>query len=55
MIKVQTSYASPTQITEIDVKQFLQNILESKNKRNYAIAVLLAYTGLRISEALSLK
>ncbi|WP_010648715.1 tyrosine-type recombinase/integrase [Oceanobacillus massiliensis] len=55
MLKVQTAYASPTKVSEIEVKQFLQNILESKNKRNYAIAVLLAYTGLRISEALSIK
>lgn len=54
-IKVQTFYASPTKITEMDVKHFLQNILESKNKRNYAIVVLLAYTGLRISEALFIK
>ncbi|MFB9759307.1 tyrosine-type recombinase/integrase [Ectobacillus funiculus] len=55
MMKIQTSYASPTKITDLDVKKFLQNVLESKNKRNYAIVVLLAYTGLRISEALSIK
>ncbi|WP_175552409.1 tyrosine-type recombinase/integrase [Seinonella peptonophila] len=29
-------------------------MLESKNKRDYALVNLLAYTGLRISEALSL-
>lgn len=55
MIKVQTAYASPTQIVELDVKIFLQSVLESNNKRNYAIANLLAYTGVRISEALSIK
>ncbi|MDQ0859824.1 tyrosine-type recombinase/integrase [Bacillus sp. V2I10] len=55
MLKVQKAYASPTKVTEIEVKQFLQTILESKNKRNYAIVVLLAYSGLRISEALSIK
>jgi len=55
MIKVQTAYASPTKVTELEVKQFLQKVLESKNKRNYAIFTLLAYTGLRISEALSIK
>ncbi|UOQ93331.1 tyrosine-type recombinase/integrase [Halobacillus shinanisalinarum] len=55
MLKVQTSYASPTKVTETEVKQFLQNVLESSNKRNYAIVVLIAYTGLRISEALAVK
>jgi integrase/recombinase XerD len=55
MLKIQKAYASPTKVAEIEVKQFLQNILESNNKRNYAIVVLLAYTGLRISEALSIK
>lgn len=55
MLKVQTAYASPTKVTELEVKQFLQKVLESKNKRNYAIFTLLAYTGLRISEALSIK
>ncbi|HHB1989217.1 TPA: TnP I resolvase, partial [Bacillus cereus] len=55
MIKVQTVYASPTQIVELDVKKFLQSVLEDNNKRNYAIATLLAYTGVRISEALSIK
>ncbi|MUG87144.1 tyrosine-type recombinase/integrase [Paenibacillus timonensis] len=54
MIKVQTEYASPTQVTELEVKQFMQKFLESKNKRNYAIVTLLAYTGMRISEALSI-
>ncbi|GAB6524185.1 hypothetical protein bcgnr5386_53160 [Bacillus cereus] len=55
MIKVQTAYASPTQIVELDVKKFLQSVLEDNNKRNYAIVTLLAYTGVRISEALSIK
>ncbi|MCY9732166.1 tyrosine-type recombinase/integrase [Paenibacillus alvei] len=54
MIKVQTEYTSPTQVTELEVKQFMQKVLESKNKRNYAIVTLLAYTGMRISEALSI-
>ena len=54
MIKVQTEYASPTQVTELEVKQFMQKVLGSKNKRNYAIVTLLAYTGMRISEALSI-
>lgn len=55
MIKIQAEYASPTKVTELEVKQFLQKVLESKNKRDYAIVTLLAYTGLRISEALGIK
>lgn len=55
MIKVQTEYASLTKITEIDVKQFMQRVLESKNKRNYAIVMICAYAGMRISEALSIR
>ena len=38
----------------LEIKQFMQKVLESKNKRNYAIVVFLAYTGARISEALSI-
>ncbi|MFM9329035.1 tyrosine-type recombinase/integrase [Paenibacillus mesotrionivorans] len=55
MIKVQTAYASPTQVSEIEVKQFMQKVLGSKDSRNYAIVTLLAYTGMRISEALSIR
>lgn len=55
MLKVQTVYASPTNVTELEVKQFMQRMLESKDKRNYAIVALLAYTGMRISEALSIR
>ena len=54
MLKVQTEYASPTKVSELEVKQFMQKVLESKNRRNYAIVVFLAYTGVRISEALSI-
>lgn len=55
MLKIQQEYASPTKVTELEVKQFLQNVLESRNPRNFAIVTLLAYTGLRISEALAIK
>ncbi len=54
-IKVQLEYASPTKVTESEVKQFLQTVLESNNARNYALMVLLAYTGVRISEALTVR
>jgi integrase/recombinase XerD len=55
--KVQHGYASLAIHSESDVQQFIQTVLESKNKRDYALVNLLAYTGLfrkRISEALSL-
>ena len=55
MVSVQLDYASPTKVTESDIKGFIQGILETKNKRDYAIVVLLAYAGLRISEALAVK
>lgn len=55
MIKVQTEYASPTKVTETEARQFMQRVLESKDKRNYAIVILLAYTGLRISESLAIQ
>lgn len=53
--KIQQEYASPTDITELEVKQFLQSLLESGDARNYALSVLLAYSGLRISEAVNIK
>jgi integrase/recombinase XerD len=53
--KVQFDYVSPTKVTEDEVKTFLETFLESKNTRNYAITILLAYTGVRISEALSIR
>ncbi|SDH03496.1 tyrosine-type recombinase/integrase [Desulfosporosinus hippei] len=54
MLKVQQEYASPATITEKDVNQLRQAILEQGSKRDYALINLLAYTGLRISEALSI-
>lgn len=54
-IKVQLEYASPSIIGKNDVEGFRQKILENENIRDYAIVTLLAYSGLRISEALKLK
>lgn len=53
-IKVQSSYANPTEITKRDVENMRQRILESGDRRLYAVATLLAYGGLRISEALDI-
>lgn len=54
-IKVQQQYASLAKVEFKDVEKFRQLILDSENKRNYAIVTLLSYAGLRISEALNLK
>ena len=57
-IKIQENYINPTDITKTDVEQFRQKILQSGNifrYRDYAIATIMAYGGLRISEVLSLK
>ena len=53
-IKVQSSYANPTDITKAGVENFRQRILESEDRRLYALVTLLAYGGLRISEALDI-
>lgn len=53
--KIQNEYVSPSTISKNDVEAFRQKILENKSKRDYAIATLLAYSGMRISEALNVK
>jgi integrase/recombinase XerD len=53
-VKVQQQYASLAKVELKDVEKFRQLILDSGSKRNYAIVTLLAYAGLRISEALNL-
>lgn len=55
MIKIQTSYANPTDISKTDVENFRQKILEAGDKRLYCIATLISYSGLRISETLNVK
>lgn len=55
IIKVQTEYASPTKVPETEARQFMQRVRESKDKGNYAIVILLAYTGLRIAETLAIQ
>lgn len=53
-IKVQTEYANPCQIEKKDVEIFKQRILENGDLRLYALASLLSFTGVRISEALKI-
>lgn len=54
-VKVQIDYANPCTVTKVDVERFRQQILESGDKRLYALVTILAYGGLRISEALDIK
>lgn len=54
-LKVQIVFASPSDLEKKEVDAFLQMVLTRFGKRNYAIATLLAYGGLRISECLNVK
>lgn len=55
-VKVQQQYASLAKIDVKDVEKFRQLLLNyEKTKRNHSIITMLAYAGLRISEALNLK
>ena len=53
-LKFQQDIASPAEIEKKDVEAFLQKVLVDTGKRNYAIAVILAYAGLRVSECISI-
>lgn len=54
-LKVQQQYANPSTVSKQQVEEFRQKILVARGKRDYAIVTLLAYAGLRISEALKLR
>ncbi|WP_031517532.1 tyrosine-type recombinase/integrase [Desulfofalx alkaliphila] len=54
LIKVQKEIANPADITKLEVEGFRQAILEAGDRRLFAIVTLLAYSGLRISEALNI-
>ncbi len=53
--KIQEQYVSLAKFGEKEVEKLRKLILESENKRDYALITILAYAGLRISEALSLR
>lgn len=55
LIKVQQDYASPAKVSELEIKSFLQKILEKEDLRYFSLVTLLAYSGLRISEALNIE
>ena len=54
-MKIQEPYASLSKFKVKDIEKFRQIVLESGSKRNYALVTLLAYAGLRISEALDIQ
>jgi len=54
-VRIQSSSASLAKASEQDVRRFIQDILENESRRDYTLVVLLAYTGLRISEALDIQ
>lgn len=53
-LKFQQMIASPSDLEKPKVDEFLQRVLVETGKRNYAIATLLAYAGLRVSECTNL-
>lgn len=54
-MKIQVQYASPCTVGQKDVETFRQRLLESGNKRDYAIVTLYAYSGIRRSECVNLR
>ena len=53
-IAVQQSFANPVQATKAEAQHFLDQLLHHQSYRDYCIAVIMANTGLRLSEVLSL-
>lgn len=53
-LKVQLAFANPSTVDKDEVEAFRQQVLVGDGARNHAIVTILAYAGLRISEALSL-
>ncbi len=53
-LKVQIGYANPSTVSREQVEAFRQRVLVGSGTRDYAIATILAYAGLRISECLDL-
>lgn len=54
-MKIQVQYANPCVVEKKDVEAFRQRLLESGNKRDYAIVTLYTYSGIRRSECVNLK
>jgi integrase/recombinase XerD len=54
-IRVQVSYVNPSILNKQEVEEFRQKILLDGDLRLYAVTSLMAYCGLRISEALDIR
>ena len=54
-MKIQIQYASPCTVEKKDVEAFRQRLLESGDKRDYAIVTLYAYSVFRRSECVNIK
>lgn len=54
-MKIQTQYASPSTVSKQEVDALRQKILTNEGVRDYAIITLMAYGGLRVSEACNAK
>lgn len=54
-LRVQIAYANPSTVSREQVEALRQQILAGQGLRDYAIVTVLAYAGLRISEALNLR
>ncbi len=54
-ISIQQTFTSPNNLTKKEVLSFINRVRRNESYRNYAIVMVLVNTGLRISEALSLK
>lgn len=54
-ITIQKSFSSPTDITMRQVEALLKNVKKNESFRDYAILSIIANSGLRVSEVLSLK
>jgi len=54
LIRIQSQYASPSDLQEKEVDAFRQAVLTGAGSRDHALITILAYAGLRVSEALDL-
>lgn len=54
LLKAQAAYTKLGELTEKDVETFRQRVLLESSKRDHALITIMAYAGLRVSEALHL-
>ena len=54
LLRVQAAYTNPSNLSEKEVDAFRQAVLSGSGNRDHALVSILAYAGLRVSEAVSL-